>query len=247
MNVGLNYIHNVPLAKSTENKSVYFASKNLNKLDSFSLREPLYHRIYTRGLFSQIRYEQPISVVRALEHLYKTKDTIIQENIISCHPKWCIKKYITALKMHPEISGKEVSALLGCGTFALAFETIDGKVLKLSINSHFPMDREPDFFDVPIYESFKLSNNTHYYLEKKLSQENISQQEMLSLCNLIRESGYEITDVWQFGKFLSRQFGKDENGKLYLLDSECAIKQDAPRLQKCIYNVVRFLELLFKE
>ena len=216
------------LAKKINNKHINLDYKIKDDFDSFQA-ENIKKLTFAKGKFvTQILYNTPIPVQKALKNILTTKNWDIK-NSFSDVTKM-ITNIITDLRLNSEIANTEVTALIGCGSYAIAFETKDEKVLKLSDKNHFPFNRKPANFDVPIFKMGKLGNyGTHYYLEKKLSSENLEHTELEKFCEEITSQGYYLEDILNenciIPDFKARQFGKDENGKLYLLDPGCAIEK----------------------
>lgn len=127
------------------------------------------------------------------------------------------------------LSTLKVTKLVGLGSKAFVFELNDGKLLKLTNGSHFPNRRKPDFFDVPIIKQGR-SCRTYYYIEEKMNQKEITQEELKKFIKQIEEKGYTFRDHFYSDEKSKKnpqirieQFGKSKDGKLYLLDPECAI------------------------
>lgn len=213
------------LAKKINNKHINLDYKIKDDFDSFQA-ENIKKLTFAKGKFvTQIFYNTPIPVQKALKNILTTKNWNIK-NSFSDVTKM-ITNIITDLRLNSEIANTEVTALIGCGSYAIAFETTDEKVLKLSDKNHFPFNRKPADFDVPIYKMGKIGNRgTHYYLEKKLNSENLGYEELEKFCEEITSQGYYLEDILNknciLPDFKTRQFGKDENGKIYLLDPGCA-------------------------
>ena len=117
-----------------------------------------------------------------------------------------------------ELSNMKVSKYLGRGSSAIVFETLDGNVLKLTTSNHFPLNRPVQNFDVPIYKHGK-AGNVHYYVEEKLFQHGLSEGFVSIMKEMIKASGLRPNDLMDGDVF---QLGMSKEGKLYLLDPECA-------------------------
>lgn len=218
----------VALSKKTNDNLLNRYYKFESDFDIFQA-ENIKNLTFAKGrVVTQILYNTPIPVQKALKNILTTKNWDIK-NSFSDVTKM-ITNIITDLRLDSEIANTEVTALIGCGSYAIAFETKDEKVLKLSDKNHFSFNRKPANFDVPIFKMGKLGNyGTHYYLEKKLSSENLEHTELEKFCEEITSQGYYLEDILNenciIPDFKARQFGKDENGKLYLLDPGCAIEK----------------------
>ena len=117
-----------------------------------------------------------------------------------------------------KLSSQRVCHLVGRGSTAAAFETQDGKILKLSVGNHFPMNRPHESFDVPLYEKGKVGQ-VYYYIEEKLYQHGLSPEFVQDVKLAIKQKGYKTFDFYDYD---IQQIGISKDGKLYLLDPECA-------------------------
>lgn len=126
--------------------------------------------------------------------------------------------FIKETSKNTELSSQKVVCLVGHGSTAAAYETPDGKILKLSIGNHFPMNRPHESFDVPLYAKGKIGK-MHYYLEEKLYQHGLSKEFVEDVKQAIKQKGYKTFDFYDYD---IQQIGISKDGKLYLLDPECA-------------------------
>lgn len=126
--------------------------------------------------------------------------------------------FIKETSKNTELSSQKVCCLTGRGSTAAAFETPEGKILKLSIGNHFPMNRPHESFDVPLYAKGKVGK-MHFYIEEKLYQHGLSQGFVDVVKQAIKQKGYKTFDFYDYD---IQQIGISKDGKLYLLDPECA-------------------------
>lgn len=126
--------------------------------------------------------------------------------------------FIKELSKNDTVAQKQVVKLLAKGTSAIVFETPDNKILKLTIGNHFPMNRPQESFDVPIFEHTKIGK-VHCYIEEKLYQHGLSEAFVAEIKNNIKKAGYRTFDIYDGDV---NQIGLSRDGKLYLLDPECA-------------------------
>lgn len=126
--------------------------------------------------------------------------------------------FIKETSKNIELSSQKICSYAGRGSTAAAFETQDGKILKLSIGNHFPMNRPHESFDVPLYKKGKIGK-MHYYLEEKLYQHGLPAEFVDFVKQSIRQKGYKTFDFYDYD---IHQIGISKEGKLYLLDPECA-------------------------
>ena len=108
--------------------------------------------------------------------------------------------------------------MLVSGSSAITFETPDGKVIKITDGNHFPLNRPHAVFDVPVYKKGH-KGKTYYYIEEKLYQHAMPVFWVDSVRDMIRDKGYRPFDLYEYD---THQIGISKNGKIYLLDPECA-------------------------
>lgn len=122
------------------------------------------------------------------------------------------------MSKNEELSNIKVSKYLGRGSSAVVFETSDGNILKLTETNHFPLNRPVQSFDVTIYKHGK-AGKIHYYFEEKLFQHGLSEGFVSIMKDMIKAAGLRPYDLLDGDVF---QLGMSKEGKLYLLDPECA-------------------------
>ena len=223
-----------------ENKDC-FEHQNLNVFN-YQLDEKT-HKL------KQVNFKHPLHVSDALDSIVKSNNYSLQEKFLKVfHPISELKEFSSDLKNISELSCYKVKSLFGLGSFALVFETEDNKVLKITGFNHYPNNRKPDFFDLPIFKH-GVSGNTHYYIEEKVSQDNLPQGELRALVKAIKDKGYRLSDYLlhydDSDKELTIrtcQFGRAKNGKIYLIDPGCAI---AP--PKSFFDLKRLKNLLSRK
>lgn len=160
--------------------------------------------------------------------MYKNVTTIRTTNISPQKLKTVLKHindkdknidiFIKAIKKNEYLANKKVTGYVNKGSAAIVFETSDGKILKLTEGNHFPLNRPQEEFDVPIYEKGKIGN-IHYYIEEKLYQHGLSTPFVEEIKERIKKRGYKTFDIYDTD---TNQIGLSKEGKLYLLDPECA-------------------------
>lgn len=150
------------------------------------------------------------------------------------------------ISKNSELVDIKVKSLIGMGKNALVFETEDGKALKFSRENQFYNNREIQDFDIPVEKSGKVlpDGKFYYYLEEKATQGDIKKAEIKELLKQVKQLGYRLIDYRDedlyCGKINFLQFGRGKDGKVYLLDHECAVP-------KSDYSVIKsFLKTLFR-
>ncbi len=200
------------------NISKNFCTNNIPKKN-----KPIQNKSYTlyrdsnRGNVLAMDYSRPVSLKQALCNVRDDKN--INEGIIG--DKNVINRFITDLqnsKQTQKILRRKVVKLAGYGSSAAVFETADGKIIKLTDGNHIPLNRPRAFFDVPVFKKGK-SGKTHFYLEEKLYQHAMPAFWVDVVRDMIKQSDYKIFDLYEYD---THQIGISKEGKLYLLDAECA-------------------------
>ena len=199
-----------------------------------------------------ILYKKPIHVSEALQSIIDSDNDYIRKKIYrSVHSKEEIKEIKDALNEIKDLDNYKVKKLLGIGAFAFVFETEDGDVLKVMACNHFPDNRKPAFFDLPI-KKHGANKGVHYYIEEKVFQDNLKQEELKHFIKTIEDAGYKLSDHLEYhdidvdGEYLcfiaARQFGKTKNGRLYLIDPGCAKEPEKPSfaqiLKRKLCNII---------
>ena len=161
-----------------------------------------------------VKYSEPVSLRKALVDI--KNDASYGFGIIS--RKRIVESFLNDLEKKKELLETKIVNVSGYGTRAIAFETKDGDILKITRKNHFPKNRPQEHFDVPIFIKGH-KGKTYYYLEEKLSQKSLPDNAAEYIQKQIESLGYKTFDFSAKSNF---QIGKDVCGKLYLLDPECA-------------------------
>lgn len=150
-------------------------------------------------------YPQPITLRKALSKISNNGDEFADV-------------FMKDVSSDANLASQNVKSYLNRGSAAIVFETADGQILKLTEGNHFPLNRPHESFDVPIYKKGHIGN-IYYYFEEKLYQHGLSDVFVEEVKRNIREKGYRTFDI---SDTAVHQIGLSKDGKLYLLDSECA-------------------------
>ena len=118
---------------------------------------------------------------------------------------------------------------LGSGNTAMALENTEGKVLKLSARNQFGFDRKPEKFDARVYENGTTEDGYYYYIQEKCDRSRIKQEHIDKISQMIEDSGYNPFDMSE------DQIGIAGDGKVYLIDPECARDDKAIELMEKRY------------
>ena len=127
-------------------------------------------------------------------------------------------EYIKDISQDKELSSFPIKKYVNRGSSAIVFETNSGDILKLTQANHFPMNRPQAGFDVPILKKGKCGS-VFYYIEPKLYQHGLSEGFVKIIKEMIVKEGYKPSDIADSD---IHQIGLSMEGKLYLLDPECA-------------------------
>ena len=168
----------------------------------------------TRGDVQSVEYNRPVTLKKALYDIKQSSQ--IDEGVAS--DKTIVQRFIDDLNLSGKILNKKIIKMLGSGSSAITFETPDGKVIKITDGNHFPLNRPHAVFDVPVYKKGH-KGKTYYYIEEKLYQHAMPVFWVDSVRDMIRDKGYRPFDLYEYD---THQIGISKNGKIYLLDPECA-------------------------
>lgn len=185
---------------------------------------------FTDNGLSTVVFQKLLTPSQALFALAHSKDeNILNELFCSNHDTDSLEDMAVEVNSDSYLRSLRVGKLIGMGMYSLVFETSDGKILKLTSENHFPNNRKPDIFDVPVYKKGRIGR-TYYYLEEKLSQDDVTQEELIDFVKEIKAKGYKMRDYLihfdnteDVESIRADQFGRGKNGKIYLLDPQCAI------------------------
>ena len=158
-----------------------------------------------------VEYKSPLQLRQALAECR-------QREHVSCSTNEMLDVFVKEVEKNEELASMPVKKYLGKGSSAIAFETSEGDVLKLTEGNHFPMSRPVEDFDVPIFKKGK-SGKIRFYVEEKLYQHGMTDGFVEIVKDMIKSKGYRPYDI---GSSDIHQIGISKEGKIYLLDPECA-------------------------
>lgn len=173
-----------------------------------------------RNVLTKIIFSEPTGLKDICD--YFMQPTILRQLSFN----WRCIRDLQGLKTS-KFAETKIKELIGMGASALAFLLENGNVLKITYGKH--LRRELENFDIPVYEQGVLLPNIYYYIEQYADTESVTKDEILELINKIRAMSYEVCDVYDSfwvknDSVRDFQFGKTPDGKVYLLDPECAYK-----------------------
>ena len=217
--------------------------------DKFEKDNILSAKFSKNGCLEKIEYKTFLTPAKAILSLVNTNnDNIIQSLLYHMHTSDELEEMALDVASDDFLKSLNIKKLIGLGAFSLVFEMDNGKILKLTNGEHYPNKRKPDFFDLPVEKRGK-SCRTCYYIEEKISQDNITQVELKEFVKKIEEKGYFLRDYLNFEpnyddnlnfKIRIDQFGKTKDGKLYLIDPGCVLPP------KKSYRYFKLLKKFFK-
>lgn len=129
-----------------------------------------------------------------------------------------LKLYSDAISSSHGLQELKIKQLIGYGSSALALETECGRVLKLSRENHFPMNRPVEDFDAKVLQRGKIGK-VHYYIAEKCTPCEAGQGYANIMRARIQAKGYRAYDLGEWDDF---QVGFNSKCELKLLDPECA-------------------------
>lgn len=181
------------------------------------------------GRSDSVMAHKPMPICDFLKALGETK--LFSDN------KKELELYSDTIASAREMQELKIKQLIGYGSSALALETECGRVLKLSRENHFPMDRPVEDFDAKVFQRGKIGK-VHYYLAEKCTPCEAGQGYADIMRARIRAKGYRAYDLGDWDDF---QVGFNSKCELKLLDPECA-KYITP-----VHKLVQVVKNLFKK
>ncbi len=171
-----------------------------------------------RYIIKSCFFDNTIPLDKAVSEISSDKKVI---RILSCYKYYVMKtlgQIQEDLSNSKKLKNLKVNGMIDFGQTAFVFETNDGDILKITSRDHF-LGRQPQNFDLSVkeYDEAFPKSFCHYYVEEKISKD-VASKDLYSLVEKIKKQGYKIVD------FRSEQFGKTKDGKVVLIDPECARK-----------------------
>lgn len=79
------------------------------------------------------------------------------------------------------------------------------------------MRNKTEDFDAQVLKKGTIKKQYFYYIQKKYSKKGVTQHDVDLMEKKILSKGYIANDLYE------GQIGKDKDGKIYLIDPECAV------------------------
>ena len=248
-------LNNVKQVSFTAVPQTQVATKNSKIPDRFEKQsfDECFHLVKNaNGQVKSVVFDKPIKIQKAFEILAKTKNKLLEYELLEkFHTQSQLITLSCLTTLNKKIKDTKVKSLYGMGSYSLAFETTNGDILKISETNQFYNNRKPAWFDLPIREKGRLSEDYYYYFEEKVDQLSPTQDELRDFVKEIKKSGYKIHDYLMHytGKNVNidnetikaEQFGRAKDGKLYLIDAGCVHEEP-----KSFWDIKRLKNTLFK-
>lgn len=234
--------------KITNNLNIYNqiqTSKNKKNTLPHTYQEDFYNDIYAKqnsyikriykqdNRLKSIEFNQTMPISEAINKISNSNQDLLDEFLLKLHSQKELKEIAQLLSTN-SIGKTKVKRLVGMGAFAMSFLTEDGKILKITDIEHFPNNRKPADFDIPIIKQGQIGTKQHhyyYYIEEFATQNNLTQKEIHELVKHIKSLGYKMKDYLthydetsKTTSFRTEQFGRAKDGKIYLIDPGCAVE-----------------------
>ncbi len=199
-------------------RNLHIQKKHLNNINRTNNNSRSIKLVYNSEMryITGFEYRRPVKLKKALYDVISQKE--LKEGIVG--EKVTIQRFLKDLqeKQVQKILERKVVSLRGYGSSAVAFETADGKIIKLTDGNHFPLNRPHAIFDVPVFKRGN-SGSTYFYIEEKLYQHNMPLYWVETVKDMIKSDGYRAVDIYDCD---THQIGISQNGRVYLVDPECA-------------------------
>lgn len=130
--------------------------------------------------------------------------------------KYAIASRLDAAKRLSMFQNRKLEEIVGFGANTLAIKLDNNEVLGISNNNPF-VGRAFQPFDLPVITQGRVPNNSMHYSLRKFAEE-VDYKELEELEKNIQAKGFKVFDWGEY------QAGKSD-GKIYLLDFECAKKK----------------------
>ena len=191
--------------------------KDVVEIGNFRVQETEFGTIkrLPNGKLDELIFDKPVNLHKAFQLVRNAQD---KYNI--CYGGKKANERLNRLEESEFINkfkGKKFTKFVGAGSKISAFELENGNVLKLSEKPHFALRDNVEDFDAPILESGNYDGKYFYYIQKRCDKSNITLKDVENFEKIIKSYGYNVTDMGL------GQIGRGEDGKLYLIDYECAI------------------------
>lgn len=223
MNIAVNQYKPI-LPRETKMNNVAVSARNCADTVSFTSKyRYLYDRNGSDWRIKAILFDAPTTLKNAFKIIKNDKYMKEEFSCFKRYPQKTIANIQNELESNSSLRDTRVTGMIDFGRQAFVFEREDGKVLKITNGDHF-LGRKAEDFDLPILEGGRIipKSNYYYYVEDKVSSDNVPADKIKEVINKIKTKGYRLCDGISQDNFRSNQFGLAKDGNVYLIDPECA-------------------------
>ena len=187
--------------------------------------------------FEELRFKKPLTLAQALDTVQNADDKYHLCRYGVVKSGFTLNEFKESFEMR--FKNMKFTGFLGSGYSALALENQDGNIVKLCTDDHFAMRNKTEDFDAQVLKKGTIKKQYFYYIQKKYSKKGITQKDVDLMEKKILSKGYIANDLYE------GQIGKDKDGKIYLIDPECAVdpakkaeinEKTESFIQECIRN-----------
>jgi len=187
--------------------------------------------------FEELRFKKPLTLAQALDTVQNADDKYHLCNYGVVKSGFTLNEFKESFEMR--FKNMKFTGFLGSGYSALALENQDGNIVKLCTDDHFAMRNKTEDFDAQVLRKGTIKKQYFYYIQKKYSKKGVTQHDVDLMEKKILSKGYIANDLYE------GQIGKDKDGKIYLIDPECAVdpakkaeinEKTESFIQECIRN-----------
>lgn len=165
--------------------------------------------------FSELEFAKPLSLEEAMKTIYNAQDAYKLCNYGIATSGFTLREFADTFSLR--FQNMKFTKFLGAGYNALALENEDGKVVKMCENDHFILRRGEEDFDAHVFRKGHIRKQHFYYIQEKCTVDGVTEKHVHQMEEKIRKKGYVPDDMYE------GQVGFSKDGKLCLIDPECAI------------------------
>ena len=174
------------------------------------------------GAFDRYELSEPQGILEDLKHWkYDCPKSSSQQKVID---------FVRDSKVFLD---EKIFAFVGNGFYSSVFDIGGNRVLKISEQNPFEYREYNPKFDIPLLSPIHKYGDMYGYIQAKADRQ-ATLSDVLSVKKRMRKAGYKAVDF----KYHPEEQVGIYNGRSYLLDSRCAVKQNNLK--------TRFAEWLFK-
>lgn len=195
-----------------------------NKYNSLKIQDATIYYNKQDNSFSHLSFDKPMSLSEAMNVIKKACD---EHDICRCGiAKDEFKLLAFAEAFSPRFANMKFTKFLGSGRSALALENENGHVVKLCDNDHFLLRKGEEDFDAHVFRKGNIRRRYFYYIQEKCTNNGITEKHVDEMECKILKKGYIVDDLY------IGQIGFNKDGKLCLVDPECAIDEEKQEERK---------------